>query len=196
MGQARCRGRLRPRGPDAGGGDEGSPGRHPDGNASPPAPPSPQQRPHGRGPAPEEVSAQSRSLRALAPHARSAPLAAGRGRGCGRLRSRRGGRRPAPPRLLGNVHAFTLLPPPPHTHLAGIAAPTTHIPTSNKPELLKVTKQQPIEEGGEAQRFREDQHSNVGLLAIVPLNSCHLLTESSGEVWEPCRVGLLAQFYI
>lgn len=181
--------------------DEGSPGRHPDGNASPPAPPSPQQRPHGRGPAPE-VSAQSLSLRALAPHARSAPLAAGRGRGCGRVRSRLGGRRPAPPRLLGNVHAslpHTATPPPPPpplTHLFGIAAPTTHIPTSNKPELLKVTKQQPVEEGGEAQRFKEDQHSNVCFLAIVPLTLATFLLSLQERPGNPAGSGYLLRFYI
>lgn len=64
---------------------------------------------HGRGPAPEEDGAQSRSLRALAPHARSAPFAAGCDRGCGRVRSRFGGRRPVPPHLLGNMQAS-----PPH----------------------------------------------------------------------------------
>lgn len=41
-------------------GMRGSPGRHPVGNASPLAPPSPQRRPHGRGRAPEEDGGLSR----------------------------------------------------------------------------------------------------------------------------------------
>lgn len=127
------------------GGDEGSPGRHPDGNALPPAPPSPRRRPHRGRRTPEDDGAQSWSLRTLAPHARSAPFAAGRDRGCGRVRSTFGGLRPAPPRLLGNVHASPLL-------LTWVG-PTTHISTyNNKGELLKVTEQQPVPQGIQADR--------------------------------------------
>lgn len=87
-------------------------------------------------------------------------------------------------------------PPPPHTHLFGIAAPTIHIPTSNKPELLKMTKQQPVEEGGEAQRFKEDQHSNVCFLAIVPLTLATFLLSLQERPGNPAGSGYLLRFYI
>lgn len=126
------------------GGDEGGPGRHPDGKASPPAPPSPQQRPRGRGRAPEQARVQARSWRALASHARSAPPAAGRGRGRGRVRSRLGGRRPAPPRLLGNAHA-SFPTPLPYT-------PGWDSSDDDAHSYLQQTRTPPDREGGEAQR--------------------------------------------
>lgn len=101
--QTRCRGRLRPREADRRGRREPKLTARLERLASGPALTS--SAAHGRGPAPEEDGAQSRSLRALAPHARSAPFAAVYDRGCGRVRSRFGGRRPAPPRLLGNIQA-------------------------------------------------------------------------------------------
>lgn len=58
----------------------------------------------------------------------SAPLAAGRDRGCGRVRPGLGGRRAAPPRLLGNAHAS----PRPHTYtwLGGRPQRTFLLPTN------------------------------------------------------------------
>lgn len=108
VGQTRCRRRLGPRDPDGRGCGEPQQTPRRERLASGPALTSAAapRTPTGTG----GRRAQSWSLRALAPHACPAPPTAGRDRDFGRVRFRLGGRRSAPPRLLGNVHASLSLP--------------------------------------------------------------------------------------